>query len=186
MTRGYATPVGETISDSTDWRSLVADAVGNFIEFWGFKRNHGRVWALLYLEGRAMTASEIQDALDLSKGAVSMITREIERWGVARRVRSPGDSVWRFAAETDLMAMIGRVLREREASVVSRVKADLDEAERLAKRARVDKATIDRLARLRTMAQLAESAIDLFVRTAQLDASNVMRILTAPLRVGRK
>ena len=85
MTRGYATPVGETISDSTDWRSLVADAVGNFIEFWGFKRNHGRVWALLYLEGRAMTASEIQDALDLSKGAVSMITREIERWGVSRR-----------------------------------------------------------------------------------------------------
>ena len=28
----------------------IADAVGALIEHWGFKRNMGRVWAVLYLE----------------------------------------------------------------------------------------------------------------------------------------
>ena len=33
------------------WEALTTDAVGNVIEFWGFKHNQGRVWALLYLRG---------------------------------------------------------------------------------------------------------------------------------------
>ena len=28
------------------WEALVVDAVGNVIDFWKFKRNQGRVWAL--------------------------------------------------------------------------------------------------------------------------------------------
>src|SRR5437870_5171843 len=77
------------------WEALVVDAVGNTIDFWRFKRNHGRVWALLYLRGRALSAAEIQEALGLSKGAVSMVTREIESWGVIHRARAPGDATWR-------------------------------------------------------------------------------------------
>src|SRR6476661_6372016 len=52
------------------WEALVVDAVGNTIDFWRFKRNHGRVWALLYLRGKPSSAAEIQRALGLSKGAV--------------------------------------------------------------------------------------------------------------------
>ena len=70
------------------------DAVGNVIEFWGFKRNQGRVWALLYLRGEPLTAGEIERELELSKGGVSMLLRDLERWGVisacARRARVAG------------------------------------------------------------------------------------------------
>ena len=41
------------------WEALVVDAVGSVIDFWKFKRNQGRVWALLYLRGRALSAAEI-------------------------------------------------------------------------------------------------------------------------------
>src|SRR5688500_17886473 len=80
------------------WETLVVDAVGNVIEFWQFKRNQGRVGALLYLRGKAMNAAELQETLGLSKGGVSMLVRELEQWGVVVRQRSPAVDVWKYAA----------------------------------------------------------------------------------------
>lgn len=159
------------------WESLVVDAVGDVIEFWGFKRNHGRLWGLLYLRQSPMASSELQEALGLSKGSVSMITRDLEQWVVIERVRLPGSSAWHFVAEVDFMQMIGRVLREREGQMVSRVKADLAEAERLAGAANVPAAIRDRIARMRMLAGMMEHAIELFLKTARLDVTRARDIL---------
>lgn len=172
------------------FEAIVVEAVGRVIEFWGFKRNQGCVWALLYLRGRPLSAQELQEELDLSKGAVSMLTRELEHWGVIRRVRAPGETVWRFAAETDLKRMIGRVVKEREAGMLARVREDLEEAEALARRSGdVPKEVLARLSRLRILAALAENAVRLFVDTAQLNARPALEVLEGegkPSKKGRK
>src|SRR6476469_7798620 len=85
------------------WEAMAVDAVGNVIEFWGFKRNQGRVWALLYLRGTPMSAGQLEKELSLSKGAVSMLIRDLERWGVIERAREPGGAAWQYRAETDLI-----------------------------------------------------------------------------------
>ena len=41
----------------------VADAVGALIESWGFKRNMGRMWAVLYLEDHPLNATDLGDRL---------------------------------------------------------------------------------------------------------------------------
>ena len=46
----------------------IADAIGALMEAWGFKRNMGRMWALLYLEQRPLSAPDIGDLLGLSSG----------------------------------------------------------------------------------------------------------------------
>ncbi|MCB9637688.1 MAG: transcriptional regulator [Myxococcales bacterium] len=161
-----------------DWEHQAIDAVGNVIDFWGFKRNHGRVWALLYLRGEPLPATEIQDALELSKGAVSMITRELEQWNVIRRERPPKSSCWHFVAETDLMHMISRVVRERESGVILRVKNDLQQAEQAAKHdphAPTD--VLDRVGRMTTLASLIEHAVHIFLNTAHLDLVNLLSVL---------
>ncbi len=162
------------------WELLVVDAVGNVIEFWGFKRNQGRMWALLYLRDAAMTATEIQGSLGLSKGAVSMLSRELERWQVLRRVRRPGDSAWRFAAATDLLRMIHRVLAEREIVFLGRVAADLAAAERAA-RAAADVApeVVDRVTRMRRLAEVVEKAVRVLSETSRLDISGLVGVLHA-------
>ncbi len=38
-----------TASEGWQSETLVTDAIGQLMEFWGFKRNMGRVWAMLYL-----------------------------------------------------------------------------------------------------------------------------------------
>lgn len=158
--------------------ALVAEAVGNVIEFWGFKRNQGRVWALLYLRGRAMSAQELMEELDLSKGAVSMLSRELETWGVIKRVRAPGDSLWRFCAETDVLQMIGRVVKQREAGMIGGAREQLDDALDLMRRD--DDVTAEqraRVERMRTLAALVEQAVTLFLKTARLDVSDALLAL---------
>jgi DNA-binding MarR family transcriptional regulator len=114
------------------WEALAIDAVGNVIEFWGFKHNQGRIWAVLYLRGMSMTATQLEEELGLSKGAVSMLVRDLERWGVVVRIRQPGTGAWHFRAETDLVQMVRRVVQERETAFITRIRANLEEARRLA------------------------------------------------------
>lgn len=187
--KGYLLPVtmrgdgeDEYAGELPLWEKRMADAVGTAIEFWGFKQNHGRVWSVLYLDRRAMTAAELQKRLGLSKGAVSMVTRELERWGVVHRVKGTTSDSWRFEAETDLWKMMSRVFEEREGQFISRIARDLEQAEEEAKRARVDKQTLERIARLRALSKLAEQAMEAFLRTARLDASSLAGALVS---VGR-
>jgi DNA-binding transcriptional regulator GbsR (MarR family) len=179
------TPPDEAVTPLSEWEALVVDSVGTVIEFWKFKRNQGRVWALLYLRGRAMTALELQEVLGLSKGAVSMVTRELEQWGVVRRVRGPQDASWHFEAQTELMRMVSRVIEEREFKLVQRVRADLERAERLARqRGNVPGPVLHRLSRMKTLAQLIERAVRGFVHTARLDVGGAATVLSqvTPLR----
>lgn len=167
-----------TTSSLPEWEDMVVDAVGHVIEFWGFKRNQGRVWALLYLRALPLSAQDLIDELALSKGAVSMLTRELEQWGVIQRVREPGSGVWRFVASTDLMQMIGRVVREREAGMIARIREDLEDAEDLARRSgQVDADELERIRRMRTLAQLVERALQLFISTARLDVKPAFDVL---------
>jgi DNA-binding transcriptional regulator GbsR (MarR family) len=161
------------------WESLVIDAVGNVIEFWGFKANHGRIWALLYLRGEPLSAAQIQEELALSKGAVSMVTRELEQWGVAHRVRVAGAGSWLFDAETNLKEMIGRVLSDREARFVSRIETDLAEAERLARASGdASRDQIEKITRMRALAHGISEALAAFLATARLDFTAMGDILT--------
>ncbi|MHB1843893.1 MAG: GbsR/MarR family transcriptional regulator [Deltaproteobacteria bacterium] len=162
-----------------DWERLAADAVGTTIEAWGFKLNHGRVWSLLYIRDRALSAAEIQGLLGLSKGAVSMVTNELERWGVLHRVRQPGDTPWRFRAETDLGEMIARVIAEREAKLVSRVENDLLEAHRRARTAGAERSRLERLTRLGAVAHAMQLAVHGFLATSRFDVRSVAKLLAA-------
>lgn len=160
-----------------DWEQVAVDAVGNVIEFWGFKRNQGRVWALLYLRDVALTAAEIEHELELSKGGVSMLIRDLERWGVVLRVRTPGDSAWRYKAETDLLTMARRVIEEREFSFIARIRADLEEARKLAQAGgHASKAQIARLVRMETLADATEKALRMFLKTSRLDVGSMFGV----------
>ena len=160
------------------WETLAIDAVGDVIAFWGFKRNQGRLWALLYLRGEAMSASELQSVLELSKGAVSMLTRELEAWSVVER--RADQSPTRFVAKSDLLQMVNNVLRERESEFLARVRADLAAAERVAHSdPRVPPAMAERVTRMRRLAELVETTLATFLKTAQLDMSGIAGVLKA-------
>lgn len=169
------TLVPQVNSRLAPWEAIAVEAVGNVIEFWGFKRNQGRVWGLLYLRGEPLTAGEIERELELSKGGVSMLLRDLEHWRAIQRVRVPQDTVWRYEAETDLVRMVTHVVEEREAAFVTRIRADLSEARRLAEGAGgVQAERLRRLERMATLAEHVERALRLFIKTSRLDVGGVL------------
>ena len=103
------------------WESerIVSDSVGRLMELWGFKRNMGRVWTVLYLASEPLSARQLRERLQLSSGAVSMTLTELSRWGVVHKIWVQGDRRDFYAAEANIWKMISRVIRERERAEIS-------------------------------------------------------------------
>jgi len=116
--------------EPTMWRSemIASDAIGRVMELWGFKRNMGRIWTVLYLAEQPLTAHDLRERLQLSSGAVSMTLSELSRWGTVRKVWIQGARREHFTAEGDLWKMVSRVFRERELVEVQEVVARLESA----------------------------------------------------------
>jgi DNA-binding transcriptional regulator GbsR (MarR family) len=170
------------------WASeaLVSDVVGRLIEFWGFKRNMGRVWAVVYLSPDPLTAQELRDLLALSSGAVSMILNELMRWGVVKKVWVQGDRRDHFAAEVQLWRMISRVLSERERAEIVVATEACEEALKFLEsrksspdprdRLRAE-LQIERIQALYDLARMGKKLLDGLLSTAKLDAEPLTRFL---------
>ena len=92
----------------------VADAIGRVMAFWGFRKNLGRIWALLYLSPHALTAPQLCEQLQLSTGSVSMALNELQRWGAVKKRFEPGDRRDHYEAEQDIWGTVSRVMQQRE------------------------------------------------------------------------
>ena len=159
----------------------VADAVGSLMEFWGFKRVMGRVWALLYLRGDALSASDLCEQLSISSGAASMALSELEHWAVIRRIRKAGDRREYFEAETDIWKMISRVLRERELvqieralEVFERVREKLRSLAVPGERSRLEDIA-ERLGKLVDLARVGRALLVAIVQQGRVDLGPLMR-----------
>lgn len=161
----------------TEWERLATEAVGDVIDFWGFKHNHGRVWALLFIRGDDMTGRELRETLGLSKGAVSMLTNDLSDWRVIRRSRPTGARAAHYRAEDNFLEMIRHVIEERELSMVEHVSQRLDDAVHEAERGGADDETVARLRSMARLATMVENALDLFLTTARLDVTGADQIL---------
>ncbi len=167
----------------------VADAVGAIMELWGFRRQLGRIWAVLFLSDRPLAAPDLCERLRISTGLLSMSLAELRRWGVVRSVEIPGDRKEHFEAETNVWKLVSRVLREREKravegalatfeGVLADLRAALDDVDPAVKRAARFKAK-----RLELLAELSRAALNvlrLLVDSGRADAGP-LRILSEAL-----
>ncbi len=106
----------------------VADAVGSLMELWGFRRQLGRIWSVLFLSEKPLAAPELCERLQISTGLLSMSLSELRRWGVVKSVDIPGDRKEHFEAETNIWMLVRRVLGEREKKVIEGALAAIAEA----------------------------------------------------------
>lgn len=95
-------------------RLEICQIIGRMMELWGFRKNLGRIWTLLFLSDGPISAGEIGDQLSLSRGSTSMALQELLRWGVVRKSWKPGERKDFFEAEQNVAKMVLRVLNERE------------------------------------------------------------------------
>ena len=81
---------------------------------WGVNRSVAQIHALLYLSDHPIAADEIVDHLGLARSNVSTGLKELQGYGIVRRVHVEGDRRDHFVAETDLWDMLMRIVAERK------------------------------------------------------------------------
>ncbi len=160
--------------------ALVAETMGEIVAFWGFKASMGRIWALLYLSIDPLSADVIAEETKLSAGAVSMAITELMQWGLVSRDPLTEDRKRHYQAETDIWAIIRRIIRERElrlvAQAVERFSEAVDLLEAVDKRdpGREDIAFM--LKRLRGLLDLAKIGYKLVEKFAEVGQFSLLPI----------
>jgi HTH-type transcriptional regulator, glycine betaine synthesis regulator len=178
-----------------DAELLAADAIGDVIEHWGFRKPLGRLWAMLYLDPTPLSATDLAERLAMSAGGVSTSLSELQRWGVVRRVWRPGERKEFFEAETDFWKMISKVVSEREKFLANSVRRRLTDAADMAHAVAKDagakampraKHFEARVRKLLAFAEVAEAVLDSFIASQRVDFQRFGNLLSlTKARAGR-
>jgi DNA-binding transcriptional regulator GbsR (MarR family) len=88
-------------------------AWGQMGSAWGISRTQAEVHALLYIAGEPLSAEEIMERLEISRGNASMSVRALLDWGIVSRTHRRGDRREYYLAEADVWTMFRAILRER-------------------------------------------------------------------------
>lgn len=164
----------------------VADAIGALMEFWGFRRNMGRLWALLYLSPEPLSAADISDALSLSAGAVSMTLGELSGWGAVKKSWVPGERRDYYSPEVSIWKMVSRVFRERELrQIEGAIEAFQETMGTLDTRGQApsrEAFTKERLGRLLELAEVGKSLLEAVLSGESIDALPLVQLTEAHRR----
>lgn len=102
----------------------VCAAVGAFIESWGFRSIHGRVWTLLALSSRPLSQSEVAERLKVSRSLVHLAVAELTELALVRQVGPQRNAP--YEARMDVWPTITGVLRQREWMLIETARVALE------------------------------------------------------------
>jgi DNA-binding transcriptional regulator GbsR (MarR family) len=157
--------LGLTPSDRVAGRILeVCDAVGVFIEYWGFKAIHGRIWTALALHREPLSQIDVAEFLGVSRSLVSGAMSELTSHGLVRPLSDHRNAP--YEAVIDIWPTISSVLREREWMLIESARVALEgaiEEAELSSAGDAQRYAIDRMRFLLRMTELAQAFLRLLI-----------------------
>lgn len=87
---------------------------GTLATEWGINRSMAQVHALLLISAEPLSAEEVMEQLQISRGNANMNLRELISWDLISKILRPGDRKEYFEAEKDIWEVAKRVAKERK------------------------------------------------------------------------
>lgn len=151
------------MSNSKELRKM-ADCVGDFIRYWGFRRIHGEIWTILYLTNQALSGADLVKRLKVSKALVSPALSEMLDYKLIVQVGGDGKTKTYKAAE-DVFQVIRTVLATREKSLIGNAEKQVSQLVTIANDG-LGEIQSDRLNKLKDMIRTASSTLDMILLLA--------------------
>jgi DNA-binding transcriptional regulator GbsR (MarR family) len=138
--------------------------IGQFMEYWGFKSIHGRIWAHLYTSKAPLDSIELMERLGVSKGLMSLAMRELVEYDVIKvdHVGRHGSAF--YVSNPDIIKVITGVLRIRETKMIAQAQKACEALQKL-KQKELDSAGLEEN-KIQSVLDLTKSAqflLDAFV-----------------------
>lgn len=105
---------------------------GSLATSWGINKTMAQVHALLLVSTKPLSAEDIMEILQISRGNVNMNVRALIDWGIVQKEFVVGERKEFFAANKDMWELFKQITKERkrrEIEPVLKVLAELQELE---------------------------------------------------------
>jgi DNA-binding transcriptional regulator GbsR (MarR family) len=169
--------------DAPEWWRVelqVAEAVGQLMEFWGFKRQMGRLWTVLFLSPDPLDVAALTERLQMSSSAVSLSLTELATWGAVRKTWVTGERRDFYSVEPRVWRLVRQVVERRELVLIRDASETFAAADRALKELRStgpSRSAIAfkrrRLAYLRALASVGDRMVRAFVAGKTVDPSEL-------------
>ncbi|HEY0678712.1 MAG TPA: MarR family transcriptional regulator [Chitinophagaceae bacterium] len=87
---------------------------GAFGSHWGINRTMAQIHALLLVSADPLSADEIMEQLEISRGNANMNIRELINWGLVDRILMQGERREFFTADKDIWRVAKQIVKERK------------------------------------------------------------------------
>jgi len=101
--------------------SHLADLVGQFIQYWGFKKIHGEIWAHIWLAQNPIDATTLVKRLDVSKALVSLAIKDLLQYDVIHTSAEGDRRKILLLPNKDVQTVITNVLKKRESILIQKI-----------------------------------------------------------------
>lgn len=148
---------------------------------WGINRTVAQVHALLYMSPRPLHADEIVETLGVARSNVSTSLKELQGWGIVKRVHVIGDKRDHFDSLKDVWEMFRIVMDERKKREFDPTMKMLQEC---IEEAHADKATDEYTEqRLRELHQFFTTTTAWYARVRPWPTSTLLKFMKASDRI---
>ncbi|MCS6838486.1 MAG: hypothetical protein NZ480_06520 [Bdellovibrionaceae bacterium] len=96
----------------------LANSVGQFIQYWGFKELHGQIWCLVYLSEQPLSGQDLAHALGMSKASISLAIQELVFYEVIFPVRRGRGNTLYYQSNPHIYEVICHILKNRELKLI--------------------------------------------------------------------
>lgn len=164
---------------------LVRSFVAHFGEMgsrWGINRTVGQIYALIFVSPAPLNAEQIAEALEFSRGNVSMGLKELQAWRLVSLRHLPGDRREYFEAPQDAWQIFQTLAEERRRREIEPTLSMLRNA-----LLETPSTEADRIAqeRMKGMHDLIELMTTWFDDVQRLDAATLAQLMKMGAKVQR-
>lgn len=155
----------------------LATSIGDFIEYWGFKQIHGKIWTLIFLSNKPVDANYLIEKLEVSKSLISMSIKDLLEYNVIQRHDTINGTV-HYQANPDIWSVIQNVLLSREAKLLVKIKSDCNKVKKINPEEISDSVSKKQLKQLAQMTGTATKTLKTFNKLKQLSLLDFSKGIT--------
>ena len=109
----------------------LAEQIGSFIEYWGFKKIHGQIWTHIFLAKEPICSTTLVKRLNVSKALISLAIKDLLEYDVIQVAGKGDHRKILFQSNSDLIKVICSVLRMRERKMLAQISSSFKNLKKL-------------------------------------------------------
>lgn len=132
---------------------------------WGINRTMAQIHALLLISPEALSADEIMEELQISRGNANMNIRALIDWGLVYKELKPGERREFFIAEKDMWEVVKNIIIQRKKRELEPMLRVLDEISSVDPESEEAREFIEIIREIKLFSNKADSTLDTLVKS---------------------